>query len=91
MEHNLPIKALEALAEGDRRKAVQQVQLERNLSWEDAREMVAAFILSQPDLQAKMRMQESRAGTNWSLIRWFILFQAIAVALGYFLYYRDQW
>lgn len=91
MEFDLPKKALEALAEGDRGKAVDHVQLERNLSREDAREMVAAFILSQPSLQAKMRMQENRSGTQWGWMRWLILLQAIAVAIGYFLFFRDQW
>ena len=91
VEYDLPKKALEALAEGDRSKAIDQIQQERNMSREDARELVAAFILSQPSLQAKMRMEENRAGTQWGLMRWLILFQAIAVAIGYFLFFRDQW
>lgn len=91
MEYDLPKKALEALAQGDRSKAIDQIQQERNMSREDARELVAAFILSQPSLQAKMRMEENRAGTQWGLMRWLILFQAIAVAIGYFLFFRDQW
>lgn len=91
MEYDLSQKALEALAQGDRSKAIEHVQLERNLSREDARELVAAFILSQPSLQAKMRMVENRAGGQWGLMRWLILFQAIAVAIGYFLFFRDQW
>lgn len=91
MEYDLPKKALEALAHGDRSKAIEEVQLERNMSREEAREVVAAFILSQPSLQAKMKMEEMRAGTQWGLMRWLILFQAIAVAIGYFLFFRDQW
>lgn len=91
MEYELPKKALEALSEGDRSKAIEQVQMERNISREEAREMVAAFILSQPSLQATMRLKESRAETQWGLMRWLILFQAIAVAIGYFLFFRDQW
>ena len=91
MEYDLPKKALEALSEGDRSKAIEQVQLERNMSREEAREVVAAFILSQPSLQASMRLKESRAETQWGLMRWLILFQAIAVAVGYFLFFRDQW
>ncbi len=91
MEHNLPLKALEALSQGDRNKAVDHVQTEKNLSREDAREVVASFILSQPSLQAAMRLKESRAETKWGLMRWLILFQAIAVAVGYFLLFRDQW
>ncbi len=89
MDYNLPKKALEALSEGDRSKAIEQIQLEKNMSREDARELVAAFILSQPSLQATMRLKESRAETPWGLMRWLILFQAIAVAIGYFLFFRD--
>lgn len=88
---DLPKKALEALLQGDRNKAIEQVQLERNLNREDAREVVASFILSQPSMMASMRQVESQAGTHWGLLRWFILLQAIAVAIGYFLFYRDQW
>ncbi len=91
MEYDLSQKALEALSQGDRTKAIEQIQLEKNLSREDARELVASFILSQPSLQAKMRMKEARAETKWGLMRWLILFQAIAVAIGYFLFFRDQW
>ncbi|HEY5931908.1 MAG TPA: hypothetical protein VIT63_03280 [Nitrospira sp.] len=91
MQYDLPPKALEALSEGDRSKAIEQVQLERNLSREDARELVAAFIFSEPSLQATMRLKEARAETKWGLLRWLILFQAIAVAIGYFLFFRDQW
>lgn len=90
-EVDLPKKALEALLQGDRNTAIEQVQLERNLSREDARELVASFILSQPSMMASMRMVESRAGTHWGIMRWFILLQAIAVAIGYFLFFRDQW
>ena len=91
MDYNLSPKALEALSEGDRNKAIELIQQERNMSREDARDLVAAFILSQPSLQATMRLKESRAETKWGLMRWLILFQAIAVALGYFLLFRDQW
>ncbi|HWV46947.1 MAG TPA: hypothetical protein VN039_13160 [Nitrospira sp.] len=91
MEYDLSPKALDALSQGDRSKAIEQIQLERNMSREEARELVAAFILSQPSLQAKMRMEENRAETQWGLMRWLILFQAIAVAVGYFLFFRDQW
>ncbi|HMS85853.1 MAG TPA: hypothetical protein PKD12_19585 [Nitrospira sp.] len=88
---DLPQRAVEALLEGDRNKAIEHVQREQSLSREDARELVASFILSQPSMMANMRMVESRAGTHWGLLRWFILLQAIAVAIGYFLFFRDQW
>jgi hypothetical protein len=36
-------------------------------------------------------MKDSQSETQWGLMRWLILFQAIAVAIGYFLFFRDQW
>jgi hypothetical protein len=89
VEYDLPKKALEALSQGDRSEAIEQVRLERNISREEAREVVASFILSQPSLHR--RMKDSQSETQWGLMRWLILFQAIAVAIGYFLFFRDQW
>ena len=89
--YDLPRKALEALSQGDRNKAVDEVQLERNMSREDAREVVATFIFSQPSLQAALRLKEAKAETKWGLMRWLILLQAIVVAIGYFLFFHNQW
>ncbi len=91
MAYDLPRKALEALSQGDRNKAVEQVQLEGNMSREDARELVATYIFSDPSLQATMRLQEAKAETKWGLMRWLILLQAIVVAIGYFLFFHNQW
>ena len=57
MAYDLPRKALEALSQGDSNEAVDEVQLERNMSREDAREVVATFIFSQPSLQAALRLK----------------------------------
>ena len=89
--YDLPRKALEALSQGDRNKAVDEVQLERNMSREDAREVVATYIFSDPSLQAVLRLKEAKAETKWGLMRWLILFQAIVVAIGYFLFFHNQW
>ncbi|MDH4088660.1 MAG: hypothetical protein OEV71_16150 [Nitrospira sp.] len=91
MAYDLPRKALEALSQGDRNKAVDEVQLERNMSREDARELVATFIFSQPSLQAALRLKEAKAETKWGFMRWLILLQAIVVAIGYFLFFHNQW
>jgi hypothetical protein len=90
-QHTLTKKALDALMEGDRLTAIESVRSERNISLEEAREVVASFILSQPSLQSAMRLKESRAETQWGWMRWLILLQAIVVAIGYFLFFRDQW
>lgn len=89
LQHTLPKKALEALSQGDREDAIKQVMLEGNLSREDARELVANFLLTQPSLLRRMKDAQSEA--KWGLIRWLILLQAIVVAVGYFLLFRDQW
>jgi hypothetical protein len=83
----LPPKALEALWRGDRSEAIVQVQLERNLGLEEARELVASFILANPSLRRRMR--DTQSDTRWGVMRWLILIQAIAVALGYFLLFRE--
>jgi hypothetical protein len=89
LQHTLPEKALEALSKGDREDAIKQVMLEGNLSREDARELVAGFLLTQPSLLR--RMKDTQSETKWGgLMRWLILLQAIVVAVGYFLFFRDQ-
>ncbi len=91
MAYELPRKALEALSQGDRNTAVDEVQLEGNMSREDAREVVATYIFSDPSLQAVMRLKEAKAEAKWGLMRWLILLQVIVVAIGYFLFFHNQW
>ena len=85
---DIPQKTLEALWRGERSEAIEQLRLERNLGVEEARELVATYIMSQPALQR--RMKDSQSETRLGIMRWLILVQAIAVALGYFLLFRDQ-
>lgn len=83
----LPPRTLEALERGNRSEAIEQLRLERNLSPEEAREQVASYILSQPSLHR--RMKDSQSETRWGIMGWLILLQAIVVALGYFLLFRE--
>ncbi|MGE0646153.1 MAG: hypothetical protein AB7P24_21070 [Nitrospira sp.] len=80
---------MEALSQGEREDAIQQVMLEENLNREDAREVVASFLLTQPSLLR--RMKDTQSETKWGLMRWLILLQAIIVAIGYFLFFHNQW
>jgi hypothetical protein len=89
LQYSLPPKAIEALAQGDRDEAIKQVMLEGNHSREEARDMIASFLLTQPSLLRRMKDTQSEA--KWGRMRWLLLFQAIAVAIGYFLFFRDQW
>ena len=85
---DLPPKVIEALWRGERSEAIVQLQLERNLGLDEARELVASYILSQPSL--RRRMKDTQSETRWGIMRWLILIQAIAVAIGYFLLFREQ-
>ncbi len=89
LQHSFPKKALEALSQGDRDEAIKQVMLERSMSREEARELIGSFLLTQPSLLRRMKDTQSEA--KWGRMGWLILFQAIAVAVGYFLFFHDQW
>ncbi|MDH5738934.1 MAG: hypothetical protein OEY77_01265 [Nitrospira sp.] len=89
LQNSLPQKAVEALVQGDRDEAIKQVMLEGHYSREEARDMIANFLLTQPSLLRRMKDTQSEA--KWGRMGWLILFQAIAVAIGYFLFFRDQW
>lgn len=88
LQYSLPQKAIEALVQGDRDEAIKQVMLESNHSREEARDMIASFLLTQPSLLR--RMKDTQSETKWGHMRWLILFQAIAVAIGYFLFPRPM-
>ncbi len=84
---DLPPKVLDALSRGERNEAIQQLQTERNLNREEARELVASFLIANPSLGRRMKDLEGE--TRWSNLRWWILLQAIVVAIGYFLLFRE--
>jgi hypothetical protein len=84
---DLPPNVVDALQRGERKEAITLLQQERNLVREDARELVANYILLTPGL----RMKDIHPETRWGLMRWLILFQAIVVAVGYFLFFHDKW
>jgi hypothetical protein len=84
---DLPPKVIDALERGEREEAIVTLQQERDLNRVDARELVASYILLTPGL----RMKDIQAETKWGLMRWLILFQAIVVAIGYFMFFHDKW
>ena len=83
----MPPKVLDALLRGERAEAIEHLQRERNLSREEAREVIANVIILQPGL----RMKDTQSETRWGLMRWLILLQAIVVAIGYFLFFHGKW
>jgi hypothetical protein len=84
---DLPESVMDALWRGNRREAIDSLQRERNLSRDVAREVVGTFILNNRDVRRRMGDEQPKLG--WGLIRWLMLVQAIAVAIGYYLFYRD--
>jgi hypothetical protein len=84
---DLPESVIDALLRGERQEAIALLQKEANLPREEARELVANYILLTPGL----RMKDTQPTTHWGIMRWLILLQAIVVAIGYFLFYHDQW
>ena len=84
---DLPPNVLEALSRGERSEAIALLQSAQNLSREDAREQVATYIMSQPGLGR--RMKDTQPSTPWGLLRWLFLVQAIAVAVGYYLLFKE--
>jgi hypothetical protein len=84
---DLPPNVLDALSRGERSEAITLLQSAQNLSREDAREQVATYIMSQPGLGR--RMKDSQPSTPWGLLRWLFLAQAIAVAIGYLLLFKE--
>ncbi|MCP9447931.1 MAG: hypothetical protein NNA22_10235 [Nitrospira sp.] len=83
----LPENVIDALLRGERQEAISTLQREANLPREEARELIATYILLTPGL----RMKDTQPTTPWGIMRWLILLQAIVVAIGYFLFYHDQW
>lgn len=84
---DLPPKVVDALRRGEREEAIALLQQERNLVREDARELVANYILLTPGL----RMKDIQSDAKWGKMRWLLLFQAIVVAIGYFLFFHGKW
>ncbi|MDH5669773.1 MAG: hypothetical protein OEY86_17375 [Nitrospira sp.] len=84
---DFPEKVVDALQRGEREEAIVGLQRERNLTREDARDLVASYILLTPG----MRMKDAESDTRWGFMRWLMLFQVIVVTIGYFLFFHDKW
>lgn len=82
-----PESVHDALWRGKRSEAIDLLQREWNIPRDEARELVGSFILANKSVQRRMGDEQPTIG--WGLIRWLILFQAIVVAIGYYLFYRD--
>ncbi len=84
---DLPAKVVDALQRGEREEAIVELQQECNLTREDARDLVAEYILLTPG----MRMKDTQSEGRWGAMRWLILFQIIVVTIGYFLFFHGKY
>jgi hypothetical protein len=90
-EHSsdLPQAVVDALWRGNRSEAIELLQRVRHIEREEARELVATYILFNSAVQR--RMDDGQPKLSWGIMPWLILFQAILVAIGYFLFFHDKW
>ena len=84
---DIPAKVVDALERGEREEAIVGLQRERNLTREDARDLVASYILLTPG----MRMKDTQSETRWGVVRWLMLFQVIVVTIGYFMFFHGKY
>lgn len=84
---DIPAKVVDALERGEREEAIVGLQRERNLTREDARDLVASYILLTPG----MRMKDTQSETRWGFVRWLMLFQVIVVTIGYFMFFHGKY
>ena len=84
---DIPEKVIDALQRGEREEAIIGLQRERNLTREDARDLVASYILLTPG----MRMKDTQSETRWGFVRWLMLFQVIVVTIGYFMFFHGKY
>jgi hypothetical protein len=82
-----PESVNDALWRGNRSEAIDLLQREWSIGRDEARELVGSVILANKSLRRRMGDEQPKIG--WGLIRWLIVLQAIVVAIGYYLFYRD--
>ena len=79
---DLPKAAVEALWHGNVIEAIKVVRQERNTGLKEAKDLVDAYLASQPAL--KKKMDQVLATAQQRFIRWLIVFLALAAGVVYF-------
>jgi ribosomal protein L7/L12 len=72
-----------ALWRGQLIEAIKLVRMERNLGLKEARDLVSAYVQTQPALRS--RIAQTQADAREGLLRWLIFLLAGAVGLTYLL------
>ncbi len=78
---DLPKAAIEALWQGNVIEAIRIVRQERNIGLKEAKDVVDAYIASQPAL--KKKMDQVLATARQRFIRWLIGFLVLAAGIAY--------
>jgi hypothetical protein len=78
---DLPKAAVEALWQGNVIEAIKVVRLERNIGLKEAKDLVEAYIASQPAL--KKKIDKVLATAQQKFVRWLIGFLVLASAVAY--------
>ena len=79
----LPQAAMTALWRGQLIEAIKLVCAEQNIGMNEARELVSAYVQTQPAL--RNRIDRTQADTREGLVRWLIFLLAGGVGLTYLL------
>lgn len=79
---DLPKAAVEALWHGNVIEAIKVVRQERNTGLKEAKDLVDAYLASQPAL--KKKMDQVLATAQQRFIRWLIGFLALVAGIMYF-------
>lgn len=81
----LPKAAVDALWQGNVIEAIKVVRQERNIGLKESRNVVDAYIASQPAL--KKKMDKVLATAQQRFIRWLIGFLILATGIAYLVWY----
>ncbi len=79
---DLPKAAVEALWQGNVIEAIKVVRQERNSGLKEAKDLVEAYIVSQPALKKKLDQVLTTAQQRF--IRWLIGFLVLSAGIAYF-------
>ena len=79
----LPPAAIAALSNGNKIEAIKIVRQEWGVDLKDAKDVVEAYVKTQPALAATM--QEASAGSKRGCVTWLLVLALVGVAVYYFL------
>lgn len=82
----LPTDAIAALNKGDKIEAIKIIRVRRHIGLKESKELVDAYIASQPQLQRKL--EEKQAALKRGCLIWVMSLALLAVAVLYYLFFK---